>query len=98
MSIKIFLLLFLFRWRFYNNDYITVVNDMDWIPCRGELSNNFCFCYVGSHTMNHKYIGNEDPGKGNVYFDRGKTISQCQNRQKDCLGCLFHMTVDWTIN
>ena len=30
--------------------------------------------------MNHKYIGNEDAGSGNVYFDRGKDSFKCQKR------------------
>ena len=42
--------------RIYRNEYITVVNNMDWLPYLGELSNNFCFGYVGSLIMNHKYI------------------------------------------
>ena len=42
----------------YRNEYITIVNDMDWIPCIGELSNNFCFDYIVSLIMSHKYIGN----------------------------------------
>ena len=29
--------------KIYRNEYITVLNDMDWIPCLGELSNNLCF-------------------------------------------------------
>ena len=48
--------------KIYGNEYTTVVNDMDWLPCLGYLSNNFCFYYVGSLIMNHKYIGNEDAG------------------------------------
>ena len=35
------------------------VHDMDWLPCLGEFSNHFCFYYVGSLIMNHKYIGND---------------------------------------
>ena len=54
--------------KIYRNEYITFVNDMDWLPCLGELSNHFYFDYVGSLIMNHKYIGNEDAGRSNVYF------------------------------
>ena len=32
--------------------------------------------------MNNKYIGNDDAGRGNDYFDRGKASPQCQNRKK----------------
>ena len=42
--------------KIYRNEYITVLNDMDWISCLGELSNNLCFYYVGSLIMNPKYI------------------------------------------
>ena len=45
---------------------------MDWLPCLGELSNNFCFDYIGSFIMNQKYIVNEDAVRGNVYFYIGK--------------------------
>ena len=31
---------------------------MDWLPYLVYLSNNFCFEYVVSLIMNHKYIGN----------------------------------------
>ena len=48
--------------------------------------------------MNHKYIGNEDAGKGNAYFDIGKASSRYQKRQKYLLGCLFQMTLECTIN
>ena len=75
--------------KIYSNEYTTVVNDMCWIPCLGEIYNSFCFYYVGSLIMNHKYIENEDAGGVNVYFDRGKASSQCQKRRKDFLGCLF---------
>ena len=66
--------------KIYRNEYTTVVNDMDCLPCRGELSNHFCFYYIGSLIMNHKYIGNEDAGRGNVYFGIGKASYQCQTR------------------
>ena len=59
---------------------------MDWLPCLGELYNHFCFDYVGSLIINHKYIGNEDASRGNVYFDIGKASSQCQKRQKYFFG------------
>ena len=36
--------------------------------------------------MNHKYIGKEDDGRGNVYFDKGKSSYQCQKRQKYFFG------------
>ena len=68
--------------KIYRNEYITIVNHMDWLPCLGELSNHLCFDYVGSLIMNCKYIGNDDAGRGNVYFDRGKASSQRQKRQK----------------
>ena len=55
--------------------------------------NHFCFDYVVSLIMNHKYIGNEYDGRGNVYFDKGKASTQCQRRQKYFLYCLFQMTV-----
>ena len=74
------------RDKIYRNEYINVVNNMDWLPCIGELSNNFCFDYVLSLIMNHNCIVNEDSGRGNVYFDRGKASSQCQKRQKYFLG------------
>ena len=64
------------------NEYITVVNDMDWLPCLQELSKNLCFDYFGSLIMNHKEIGKEYAGRGNVYFDIGKASAQCQKRQK----------------
>ena len=35
------------------------VNDMDWLPCIGELSNHLCFYFVGSIIINHKCIGND---------------------------------------
>ena len=70
----------------YRNEYITIVNDMDWIPCIGELSNHFCFDYVGSIITNQEYIVNEDDGRGNIYFDRGKASPQCHNRQKYFFG------------
>ena len=56
--------------KIYRNEYITVVNDMDWLTCLGKLSNTLCFYYVGSLIMNYKYIGNEDSSRGNIYFDR----------------------------
>ena len=59
---------------------------MDWLPCLGELSNHVCFVYVGSIIINYKDIGNEDTGRGNVYFDIGKSSSQYQKRQKYFLG------------
>ena len=31
--------------------------------------------------MNHKDIGNEDSGRGNIYFDRWKVSDQCQKKQ-----------------
>ena len=46
--------------KIYRNEYINVVNDMVWLPCLRELSNHFCFYYVGVLIMNHKYILNED--------------------------------------
>ena len=36
--------------------------------------------------MNHKDIGNEDDGRGNVYFDSGKASAQYQKRQKYFFG------------
>ena len=36
--------------------------------------------------MNHKDIGNDDAGRSNVYFDRGKASAQCQKRQKYVFG------------
>ena len=45
--------------KIYRNKYITVINDMDWLPYLGEPSNHFCFDYVGSLIMNYKYIGND---------------------------------------
>ena len=80
------------------NEYITFVNEMDWLPFLVELSNHLCFYHVVSLLMNHKYIGNEDAGRGNVYFDRRKASSQCQKRQKYFLDFLLQMTVEWTIN
>ena len=71
---------------------------MDWLPRLQELSKYLCFDYVGSLIMNHKDIGNEDSGRGNVYFDRGKASDQYQKRQKYFLDCLFQMTVEWTVN
>ena len=71
---------------------------MDWLPYLGELSNHLCFDYVGSLIMNHKDIGNEDAGRGNVYFDKGKVSAQCHKRQKYFLDCLFQTSVEWTIN
>ena len=53
---------------------------MDWLPFLVEISNRLCFDYVGSLIMNHKYIGNEDYGKGKVYFDKGEASYQCQKR------------------
>ena len=84
--------------KIYRNEYITVVNEMDWLPCLQELSNNLCFDYIGSLIMNNKDIGNEDAGRGNIYFDRGKASAQCQKRKKYFLDFLFQMTVEWTIN
>ena len=78
----IYTAVFYFGVKIYRNEYITVLNDMDWLPCLGEISNHLCFDYVGSLIMDHKYIGNEDSGRGNVYFDRGKASSQCEKRQK----------------
>ena len=71
---------------------------MDWLPYLGEISNHFCFDYVGSLIMSHKDIGNEDAGRVNVYFYRGKASDQFQKMQKDFLDCLFHMTIEWAIN
>ena len=31
------------RDKLYRNEYITVVNVMDWLPCLVELSNHLCF-------------------------------------------------------
>ena len=59
---------------------------MDWLPCLGELYNHFCFGCVESLIMNHTYIGNDDAGRGNVYFYRGKASSQFQKRQKEIFG------------
>ena len=70
----------------FRNEYITVVNDMYWLPCLGELYIHLCYDYVVSIIINHMYIGNEYAGRGNVYFDRGKASSQCQNRQKYFVG------------
>ena len=90
---------FFYLWyKIYRNEYLTVVNDMDWIPCLQELSNHICFDHVGSIIMNNKDVGNENAGRGNVYFERGKASAQFQKSQKGFLGCLFHMTVEWTIN
>ena len=72
--------------KIYRYYYITVFNDMDWLPYLRELSNHFCFDYFGSLIMNHKYIGNEDAGRVNVYFYRGKASHQCQKRQKEFFG------------
>ena len=33
--------------KIYRNEYITVVNEMDWLTFLGELSNHLCFDYVG---------------------------------------------------
>ena len=74
--------------KMYRKEYLTVLNDIDWLPCIRELSNYFCFDYVGSLIMNHEDIGNEDSGRGNVYFDRGKASAQYQKRQKYfCIVC-----------
>ena len=59
---------------------------MDWLLCLGEISNHLCFEYVGSLITNQKYIGNEDVGRGNVYFYIGKASYQCQKRQKYIFG------------
>ena len=67
---------------------------MDWIPCLGGISNHFCFDYVVSLIINHKYVVNEDASRGNVYFERGKASYQCHKRQKYFLDCLFQMTVE----
>ena len=44
------------------------VNEMDWLPCLGEFSNNICFYYVGSLIMNYKYIGNDVFGLSVPYY------------------------------
>ena len=68
--------------KIYRNEYLTVVNYMDWLPFLQELSNHFCSDHVGSLIMNHKDIGNEDDERGNVYFYIGKASAQCQKRRK----------------
>ena len=44
--------------KIYRNEYIPVLNDMDCLPCLGELYNHFYFDYVGSLIMHRKGIGN----------------------------------------
>ena len=66
--------------KIYRNDYITVVNDIDWLPCLGELSNHLCFDSIGSLIMNHKDIGDEDEGKDNGSFEIGNASAQCHKR------------------
>ena len=37
---------FYLKSKIYRNELVTVVNDMSFIPCLGELSNHLCFDYV----------------------------------------------------
>ena len=75
----------------YRNEYITVVNDIYWLPCLWDISNHLFFDYAGSLIMNHKGVVNEGCGRGNVYIDKGKASDQCQKRQI----CFFGLSVPY---
>ena len=71
---------------FHCNNFVTVINDINFCPELKELSKHFNHTQAMYLIQKFKEHGKEDGNRNNVFFDRGKSCGQNQVRTINSLG------------
>ena len=66
----------------HRGDFLTVINDMNYYPCLGQLKQHYGTTKVAAMINKYKEEGKTDAGHGNIFFDREKCSAACQPRDQ----------------